>query len=50
MPYKIDGNNVLHQINGKWKIKQRCGSHSAAMAAMRLLQGIEHGWHPTGKK
>jgi hypothetical protein len=39
----------MHQVNGKWRVKQTCESHAAAQAAMRLLQGIEHGWHPTGK-
>lgn len=50
MPYKIEGNSVLHQVGGKWKVKQTCSSHANAMAAMRLLQGVEHGWKPTGKK
>ncbi len=50
MPYKIEGNKVLHQVGGKWKVKQTCSSHANAMAAIRLLQGVEHGWKPTGKK
>ena len=50
MPYKVSGNKVMHQVGGKWKVKQTCGSHEAAQAAMRLLQGIEHSdWKPTGK-
>jgi len=50
MPYKIEGNKVLHFKNGKWSVKQTCSSHGAAEAAMRLLQGVEHGWKPTGEK
>jgi hypothetical protein len=50
MPYKIEGSNILHQVNGKWKVKQHCSSPAAAMSAMRLLQGVEHGWKPTEKK
>ncbi len=53
MPYKLstDGKSILHQIGGKWKIKQKCSSHANAVSAMRLLQGIEHGdWKPTGKR
>ena len=51
MPYKIIGKNVMHKKGGKWTTKQRCLSEANAKAAMRLLQGIEHGnWRPTGKK
>jgi hypothetical protein len=49
MPYKLDGNNIMHQVNGKWKVKQKCASHESAVSAMRLLQGIEHGWKLTKK-
>lgn len=49
MPYKIIGNAVYHFKNGKWSVKQRASSHANAVAAMKLLQGIEHGWKPTGK-
>lgn len=47
MPYKVEGSNVLHEKGGKWSIKQHCGSHAAALKAMALLRGIEHGWKPT---
>lgn len=50
MPYKIDGNKVLHYKDGKWTVKQNCKSHAAAVSALKLLQGVEHGWEPTGKK
>jgi len=45
-PYKIVGNNIYHYKNGKWSIKQRCKSSHNAKAALRLLQGIEHGMKP----
>ena len=50
MPYKVAGNKVLHYKGGKWKVKQVCKSSANARAAMNLLQGVEHGWKPTGKK
>lgn len=50
MPYKVQGNRVLHFKGGKWKVKQTCRSNAAAKSALRLLQGVEHGWKPTGKK
>jgi len=51
MPYKVEGNNVLHEKGGEWVVKQKCSSHAAALRAMRLLWGIEGGeWHPTGAK
>lgn len=43
MPYKIVGNVVMHKKKGKWSKKQRCGSHANAVAAVRLLRGVEHG-------
>jgi hypothetical protein len=49
MPYKVSGNKVMHKKGLKWSVKQTCRSHAAAVDAMQLLQGIEHGWHPTGK-
>lgn len=52
MPYKVVGNNVLHQKGGKWSVKQHCKSPAAAKRARSLLEGLEHGkgWKPTGKK
>jgi hypothetical protein len=41
MPYKVEGNNVLHQKNGEWVVKQKAKSHAAALRAMRLLYAIE---------
>lgn len=48
MPYKVVGKNVMHKKGGSWKVKQRCESHEKALAALRLLQGIEH--NPEFKK
>ncbi len=47
MPYKVEGKNVMHKKGGAWKVKQRCKSHIAAIGAMRLLHGVEHGWKPS---
>jgi len=50
MPYKLEGKKVMHKKGGEWKTKQVCSSPAAAKKAMRLLQGVEHGWKPTGKR
>jgi len=49
VPYKRVKNVVYHKKNGKWTVKQRCKSAAAARRAIRLLQGVEHGWHPNPK-
>lgn len=43
MPYKRIGSAIVKKDDGRWKVKQRCGSVEKAKAAMRLLQGLEHG-------
>lgn len=50
MPYKRVGSVVYHKKGGKWSVKQKCKSPAAAKAAIRLLQGVKHGWKPTGVK
>jgi len=50
MPYKVIGKKVLHNITGKWTVKQTAHSHAKALATVRLLQGIEHGWKPKRRK
>jgi hypothetical protein len=50
MPYKIVGNKVMHQKDGKWSTKQTCQSHANAVKAVRLLRGVEHGMIPRRKK
>jgi len=50
MPYKREGKKILHKKDGKWSVKQTASSVKNAKSAMRLLQGIEHGWKPTGKR
>jgi len=51
MPYKVEGNQVLHKKEGEWKVKQTCKSHDAAIRAMRLLYAIEKdsGFTPRNK-
>ena len=49
MPYKQVGNKVMHKKNG-WSVKQTAKNPENAAAAIRLLQGVEHGWKPTGRK
>ena len=49
MPYektKVDGYRVTspHGVKAKHTTKEK------AEAQMRLLRGVEHGWHPTGQK
>lgn len=50
MPYRIaaDGVTIEHKKGGKWSVKQKATSAAHAKSAMRLLQGVEHGWQPNG--
>ncbi len=41
MPYKREGNKVLHLKGGKWSVKQVCKSAANAAAAIRLLYAKE---------
>lgn len=42
MPYEIrNGNEVWHEKQGKWSLKQRCKNSIEAKKALRLLYGIE---------
>ena len=43
MPYKVEGSDVMHLKDGKWKVKQRCSSPKNAHDAIKLLEGIESG-------
>ena len=43
MPYKVVGSDLYHEKGGKWSVKQHCSSPANAKAAMRLLEGLEHG-------
>jgi len=49
MPYQVRGKAVYHKKGGRWVKKQQCTSHENAVKAMNLLQGVEHGWQPSGK-
>jgi hypothetical protein len=37
MPYKVVRNKVMHQVGGKWSVKQTCSSHANAVKAVGLL-------------
>jgi len=50
MPYRRDGNKVLHKKGGKWSVKQTCRTPETAKRAIRLLRGVEHGMKPRGRK
>jgi len=50
MPYMRRGKKIYHKVGGKWKLKQTCISVEKAKAALRLLQGVAHGWEPTYRK
>jgi hypothetical protein len=41
MPYKREGRIIYHKKNGKWTIKQKCGSVANDQAALRILEGLE---------
>jgi len=50
MPYKIikSGSKWLLKNRATGKLKGTHSSYVSALKQMRLLQGIEHGWKPTG--
>lgn len=50
MPNKRVGKIIYHKVGGSWKVKQRCTSVTNAKRALKLLQGVAHGWKPTGRK
>ena len=49
MPYKVVGTKVYHKKNNRWSVKQTAHSHKNALATVRLLRAIEHGFKPTRK-
>lgn len=48
MPYKRIGKRVYKKVNGK-KLKGKSKSVTKAKRYINVLQGVEHGWKPTGK-
>jgi len=50
MPYSIthSGNKWILKNKETGKVKGTHDSYTSALKQMRLLQGIEHGWKPTG--
>jgi len=49
MPYKlrkVDG----YRVSSPHGVKSNKTTLRKAKAQIRLLQGVEHGWKPTGKK
>ena len=49
MPYVRKGKTVYKKVDGLRK-KGTSKTTAKAKAHMRVLQGVEHGWKPTGKK
>lgn len=52
MPYAIrkKGNQYLTVNKETGKVKGTHASYAKAERQRRLLEGVEHGWKPTGKK
>ena len=49
MPYKRKGKVVYKKTNG-WKKQGASKTAKKAEAYRRLLEGIRHGWKPSGKR
>ncbi len=49
MPVKIKKVNGF-RVSTPGGVKAKYTTRAKAIAQARLLQGIEHGWKPTGKK
>jgi len=41
MPYRCDGNKLMHKKDGKWTLKQTTKSHANCVKAMGLLYAVE---------
>ncbi len=41
MPYRCDGNKLMHKKNGEWSVKQTCTSHANCLKAAGLLYALE---------
>lgn len=51
MPYQVTKlKNGKYQLRGPSGVHAKGSTKAKVDAQLRLLQGIEHGWRPTGKK
>jgi hypothetical protein len=51
MPYRLEKEGKCWQVKGsRGKVFATCASKKMAQAQLNLLQGVEHGWKPSGKK
>jgi len=50
MPYKIKKVKGGYSTSGPSGVHAKKTSLKKAKAQVRLMQGVEHGWKPTGKK
>lgn len=50
MPYRISEDDGGFSVTSPHGVKSKHTSLEKARAQKRLLDAVEHGWHPTGKK
>ncbi len=50
MPVKIQKSGKKYKVSTPGGTKAKGTTKKKAEAQARLLRGVEHGWHPTGKK
>ena len=51
MPLRVEKDGKCWKVLGpRGKVHATCATKKNAMAQFSLLQGIDHGWKPTGKK
>ena len=51
MPYKtVSVGKGKVKVTSPHGVKAKATTPAKAAAQVRLLHGVEHGWHPTGKK
>lgn len=50
MPERITKVKGGYRVSTPGGVKAKHTTKAKAQAQARLLRGVEHGWHPTGKK
>ena len=50
MPYKITKTDGKFRVTSPHGVRAKGTMKAKAEAQVRLMQGVEHGWKPTGRK
>ena len=50
MPYTIRKTKSGYRVTSSHAVKAKATTKTKAKRQVRLLQGVKHGWKPTGKR